>query len=329
MRNSALLALVVSLTLPGCGFAWRAFKRNLAAPPERTVAHKIIDPRRPRARLAALWVGHATVLLQLDDRFVLTDPLFAHTLAQASPRLVEPGLDAANLPPLSAVVVSHMHFDHLSFSSLDLLEQRTPVVLVPPGMRANMPRYSFEIRELKSWASYEQDGLRVTAVPVQHVGGRYGLDAAFETQAFTGYVFEYHGLSVYFGGDTAFIPSAFQATRARFPTLSLALLPICPDAPRDFMQYTHESPSQALDAFALLGARRMIPIHFDTYINSDDAPGACANELRAGMQARGLNDDQVSILAIGEQRVLIADGPPSAKPSAHNDSQPTTSEPQR
>jgi len=306
MRVRGLLALVLSLTLPGCGFAWRALKRNLSAPPERTVAHKIVDPRRPEAKLAALWVGHATVLVQLDDRFVLTDPVFDHTLSQASPRLVEPGLDPARLPPLAAVVVSHMHFDHLSFGSLDWVEQRTPIVLVPPGVRSNMPRYDFEIRELETWASYEHDGLRVTAVPVQHVGGRYALDAAFETRAFTGYVFEYHGLSVYFGGDTAYIPSAFQATRARFPNLSLALLPICPDAPRDFMQYTHESPDQALDAFTLLGAQQMIPIHFDTYINSDDALGACPRELRARMQARGLSDEQVPILAIGEQRVLIA-----------------------
>jgi len=306
MRARRLLALVLSLTLPGCGFAWRALKRNLAAPPERTVAHQIVDPKRPEARLAALWIGHATVLIQLDDRFVLTDPVFAHSLAQASPRLVEPGLAPERIPALAAVVVSHMHFDHLSFGSLDRIEQRTPVVLVPPGVRANMPRYSFEIRELERWASWEHEGLRITAVPVQHVGGRYALDAAFETRAFTGYVLEYHGLSVYFGGDTGYLPSAFKATRARFPTLSLALLPICPDAPRDFMQYTHVSPNQALDAFALLGAQHMIPIHFDTYINSDDALGACPSELRARMQARGLSDDQISILAIGEQRVLIA-----------------------
>jgi N-acyl-phosphatidylethanolamine-hydrolysing phospholipase D len=306
MHVRSLLALALSLTLPGCGFAWRALKRNLSAPAERTVAHKVVDPRRPEARLAALWVGHATVLLQLDDRFVLTDPVFSHTLSQASPRLVEPGLDPERLPPLAAVVVSHMHFDHLSFGSLDRIEQRTKVVLVPPGVRANMPRYSFEIRELESWASYEHEGLRITAVPVQHIGGRYALDAAFETRAFTGYVFEYHGLSVYFGGDTAYVPSTFKATRARFPSLSLALLPICPDAPRDFMQYTHEGPREALDAFTLLGAARMIPIHFDTYINSDDPPGACSQELRARTQARGMSDEQVLILDIGEQRVLIA-----------------------
>ena len=199
-----------------------------------------------------------------------------------------------------------MHFDHLSFGSLDLVEARTPVVLVPPGVRANMPHYSFEIRELSRWQSYEKDGLRVSAVPVQHVGGRYGIDAAFETRAFTGYVFEYHGISVYFGGDTAYNPNDFKLTRQRFPSLSLAILPICPNAPRDFMEHTHLNPAQALDAFRLLGAKQMIPIHFDTYINSEDAFGACPAELEHQMHSRGLDDQQVSILGVGEQRVLIA-----------------------
>jgi N-acyl-phosphatidylethanolamine-hydrolysing phospholipase D len=306
MRLRHITAVLASLLLFGCGFVWRALERNLAAPPERKVLDKVRNPRRSDARLSVLWVGHATVLLQLDDIFVLTDPVFTHSIGALSPRMVEPGLAPENVPALAAVVISHMHLDHLSFASLDMLEKRIPVLLVPPGVRANMPRYPFEIRELERWASYQTHGLRITAVPVQHVGGRYGIDEAFEPRAFTGYVLEYHGLSVYFGGDTAFLPSAFIATHARFPNLSLALIPICPNQPRDHMQRTHVDPSHALDAFALLAARHMVPIHFDTFINSDDALGACPDELRRQMRVRGLDERQVSILSIGEQRVFIA-----------------------
>jgi L-ascorbate metabolism protein UlaG (beta-lactamase superfamily) len=291
--------------LAGCGFIGRVLERNLTAPAESKLAHKLQDPVRTDARLAVLWIGHATLLVQLDDVFVLTDPVFTHTLGQVSPRLVEPGIEPSQLPELAAVIISHMHFDHLSFGSLDMIEQRTAVALVPPGVRASMPRYDFETRELAPWQSYEQRGLRITAVPVQHVGGRYGIDAAFEPRAFTGYVIEYHGLRVYFGGDTAYTPSAFQETRRRFASLTLALLPICPNHPRDYMQHTHMGPSQALDAFALLGAERMIPMHFDTFINSDDVPGSCATELRKQSQRRGLAAEQVAILEIGEQRVLL------------------------
>lgn len=194
---------------------------------------------------------------------------------QLTPLLVEPGLDPADLPQLAAVVVSHMHFDHLSFSSLDMVASKTQTLLVPPGVRSILPRYSFNSVELSPWQTFQASELRVTAVPVQHVGGRWGIDAAWYSEAFTGYVIEYHGLSVYFGGDTAFNPADFKATQRRFPTLNLALLPICPNQPRDYMQHTHMGPTQALDAFGLLAAERMMAIHFDTFINSDDGAREC------------------------------------------------------
>jgi len=302
--HAILLSSLVALT--GCGFVFRALERNLAAPhTPRKIAHKIRDPRRPEARLAVLWVGHATVLVQLDDIFVLTDPVFTRTVGELSPRLVEPGLDAVNVPPLAAVTVSHMHFDHLSFDSLGMIEYKTPILLVPPGVRSILPRFDFESRELNHWEAYESRGLRITAVPVRHVGGRWGIDQAWNNRAFTGYVYEYHGLSVYFGGDTAFDADDFKATQLRFRSLNLALLPICPNQPRDFMQKTHMGPSQALDAFSLLGAERMVPIHFDTFINSDDAPGECPRLLRHTALERKIRQDRVAILEIGEQRVLI------------------------
>jgi N-acyl-phosphatidylethanolamine-hydrolysing phospholipase D len=305
VRARLLLPLVFALS--GCGFIGRVLQRSLAAAPEPArIETKIRDPRRPDARLSVLWIGHATALVQLDDAFVLTDPVFTRNVGQLSPRLVEPGLDATDLPPLAAVVVSHMHFDHLSYDSLSMIEDKTPIVLLPPGAKASVPRYAFESRELDRWESYDAGGVRVTAVPVRHVGGRWGIDQAWNTRAFTGYVFQYHGLSVYFGGDTAFDRDRFEATRASFPDLSLALLPICPIAPRDFMRRTHMDTIEALEAFSLLGARHMVPVHFDTFINSDDRPGDCPRFLREHMRERGISDDQVAILAIGEQRVLIA-----------------------
>jgi len=302
-----VVAFSLVVAVSGCGFFGRVLQRNLAVPREpRKVQNKIHDPRRPGARLAVLWIGHATALVQMDDAFVLTDPVFTRTVGAFSPRLVEPGLDPADLPPLRAVVISHTHFDHLSYDSLDMIEQKTPIVLLPPGARSSLPRYAFESRELDRWESYEAGGLRVTAIPVQHVGGRWGIDQAWHTRAFTGYVFEYHGLSVYFGGDTAFDKDKFAAARDHFPKLDVALLPICPTEPRDFMRRTHMDTIEALDAFALLGASRMIPIHFDTFINSDDRPGDCPRLLRDHMRERNLDDTRVVILEVGEERVLMA-----------------------
>ena len=302
--------LALCLTLSACGFAVRALGRTLSLPPEpRKLAHKLRAAQRPDARLSVLWIGHATALVQLDDKFVLTDPVFTTSVGGISTRLVEPGMEPADLPPLAAAVISHTHMDHLSFDSLAMLEHKTALVVLPDGARANMPRYAFESRELTAWKTLEADGVRITAVPVRHVGGRFGVDLGFSPRSFTGYVFEYHGLSVYFGGDTAFDAAVFQAARARFGALDLALLPICPIAPREHMRRVHMDPGEALAAFSLLGATYMVPIHFDTFINSDDQPGECGRELLRLEHARGIDRARVAILGIGEQRVLMPRAP--------------------
>lgn len=272
--------------------------------PVRPVPDRIVNPRREDARLAVLWVGHATVLVQMDDRFVLTDPLLVDSVGQLSRRLVEPGIDPANLPSLDAVVVSHMHFDHLSLGSLDLVERKVRRLFVPQGGLVYVPNYAFDVRELRTWDSFEDRGMRITAVPVKHVGYRYGIDAGWMTSSFTGYVIEYHGLTVYFSGDTAYDAGRFRATAARFPAIDLALLPIAPIHPRSFMEATHVDPGEAVQAFVDLGARTMVPMHFDTLVNGFDAPGEARATLERVVRERGLAPDRVRILRVGEQAVL-------------------------
>lgn len=273
--------------------------------PARPVPHKIADPVRRDARLSVLWIGHATVLVQIDDRFILTDPVFTDTVGILSKRLVDPGLDASALPPIDAVIVSHMHFDHLSYGSLDMIASKTRQIVAPAGARPYIPDSAIPLAELAPWQAWRgPDGLTVTAAPVQHVGWRYGADAAWMT-SFSGYVIEYHGLTVYFGGDTAYDERAFTETGARFPSIDLALLPIAPIHPRTFMRHTHVDPYEAARAFLDLKAKRMVPIHFDTFVNSLDDMGEAPRTLARVRDALRMTDEQITILEIGEQRVIL------------------------
>ena len=291
----------------GARIASRAVSRFFATP--RAIPHRIEEPRRPEARLAVLWVGHATALIQIEDKFVLTDPVFTDTVGQLSKRSVEPGILPEHLPQIDAVLVSHMHFDHFSLGSLDMIEEKVERLVVPRGSLPYVPRYDFPVTELSTWESTEVDGLSITATPVDHLGWRYGADADWMHATFTGYVVAYRGVRVYFGGDTAYRKHDFEATRRRLGPFDVALLPIAPISPRPFMRTVHMDPLEALAAVDDLGARTMIPIHYETFIDSLDEPGTPRAVLRAGLAAdRARGGDlagRVFDLPIGGQKVIL------------------------
>ena len=292
------LVLAVVIACPGC-IAGRAFSPLFESP--RRV-QKVAQPVRSDARLAVLWIGHATALIQIEDKLVLTDPIFTSAAGQLSARLVEPGLDVKKVPKSDAVLISHMHFDHLSLGSLELLEDRVGTLLMPRGGFVYLTNFRFPARELGPWQSFERGGLRVTAVPVIHNGMRYGVDYGWMDHSYTGYVIEYRGVTVYFGGDSAY-GEHYRETARRFPHIDLALLPIAPIEPRGFMKRSHMDPREALQAYRDLHARWMVPIHFDTFVNSADEVGQAPRELLRVANAEHVRD-HVALLAIGEQRVF-------------------------
>jgi L-ascorbate metabolism protein UlaG (beta-lactamase superfamily) len=304
------LAALLALSASGC-FVFRAGMRSMGAflSSPREVA-KTKQPVTKDARLAVIWIGHASALVQIDDKVILTDPVFTSTVGQLSKRLVEPGLDPKDLPPVDAVLVSHLHYDHLSLGSLEMIEPKVRTLLLPYGGAAYITDgFSFPSYELRNWQAWEKDGLRVTAVPVEHVGWRYGLDEAWMTKSFTGYLIEYHGIKVYFGGDTAYDQRLFVEVAQRFPRIDLALLPIGPTEPRDIMRRYHLDPREAVQAFVDLEAARMVPIHYGTFVNSADAPGDALEQLAEAQKKVYLGPARViTPLAIGERRVFVKVG---------------------
>lgn len=311
MRSSAAFGfcILTALACVGCERAsliTRFVGRNFAtlARPIKPAPFKANRPPTwRRLGLSALWVGHATILLKLDDKFVLTDPVFTDTVGQFSKRIVEPGIAVEDLPRLDAVIVSHMHFDHLSLGSLDLIEPKASRIYLPEGGAVYVPLSGVPTIELPSWHSHQVDGLRITAVPVKHNGWRYAGDRSWMTRSYTGYVIEYHDLVVYFGGDTAYT-RAFADTRQHFPEIDLAILPIAPVHPRSFMCKNHTDPKEALQAFRDLGAHYFLAMHYDTFVNSLDEYGEAPRLLRELLPAYQLDERRVAILRQGERRAF-------------------------
>jgi L-ascorbate metabolism protein UlaG (beta-lactamase superfamily) len=256
-------------------------------------------------RLSALWIGHASVLIRIDDRLVLTDPVLTNVVGAFARRLVEPGLTAEEIPPGVTVIISHAHFDHLSLGTLSRIQSQVRRAYLPPGAVSYLTDMSFDARELRAWQAEDDLGLKITAVPVVHRAGRYGVDAMWNDATFTGYVIEYHGMRVYFGGDTGYEGATFRNVKEKLGPPDLAILPIGPIHPREFMRPIHEDGYEAVSAFVDLGAKYMLPMHYGTFINSVDEPGEDLARYKDALAQAKLDDGRAAPLLPGEARIYL------------------------
>jgi L-ascorbate metabolism protein UlaG (beta-lactamase superfamily) len=208
------------------------------------------------------YVGHATVLVELGGIRLLTDPLLRARVLHIRRHADPPEPEVAER--LDAVLISHLHHDHLDFPSLRRLPTATPIV-VPRGGGSTLRRRGFErVVELGPGEDVRFGGAQVTATPAAHDGARYPFGRAVEAIGFDIRA----GRRVYFAGDT----DLFEGMRDLAGGLDVALLPIGGWGGR--VGRGHLDPRRAAQAAAVLRPRIVVPIHWGTL-------------LRIGLERRG------------------------------------------
>jgi L-ascorbate metabolism protein UlaG (beta-lactamase superfamily) len=213
------------------------------------VSNESGGPARP-ARIT--WLGHSTVLVELDGKRVLTDPVLRDRVAHL--RRTKPA-DAGMLHALDGILVSHLHYDHLDFPSLARLGRSVPVV-VPRGAGGLLLRRSFEpVVEVETGEEVRLGDIVVRATPADHEGGRGFLG---KEVAALGYLIR-GSRQIYFAGDT----DLFEGMATLAPDLDIALVPIWGWGPT--LGPGHLDPRRAAEALRLLRPRLAVPIHWGTY----------------------------------------------------------------
>ncbi|HEY7610175.1 MAG TPA: MBL fold metallo-hydrolase [Alphaproteobacteria bacterium] len=260
---------------------------------------------------AVLWIGHATALVRLGGKTILTDPVFADHVTPAPPigprRLVPPGLALADLPRIDVILVSHDHYDHFEPAAIRRIAARDrPLCLLPlrVGVGETPRDFGCARTERLDWGgSARLDGVVIHLLPAQHDSGRGVADrnrslwGSWLVEAGRGRARR----SVYFAGDTGVGPHFARIGDAHGP-IDLALLPVAAYGPRVVNRYVHLDPASAMRAFRDLRAWRMLAIHWGTFaLGTDNALAARADVSRAAAQA-GIAADRVWVLEIGEAR---------------------------
>ena len=254
---------------------------------------------RGAGRDALTWIGHATYLVQLGGRTVITDPILSPRVAIV-PRNAPPGLTHETLPHIDVVTVSHNHYDHMDLPTLARLARapEPPAIVVPTGLAAAMRKIGYrDIFELGWWQTAEVRDLAITLVPAQH-WSRRGLTDTDET-LWGGFVIEGGGVRAYHSGDTAYF-SGFAEIGRRMGPIDAAMLPIGAYDPRWFMRAQHMNPEDAVQAFVDLGAKRFFAMHWGTFKLTDEPIGEPPVFTRDVWRERGLDEAALEIPAIGE-----------------------------
>jgi L-ascorbate metabolism protein UlaG (beta-lactamase superfamily) len=199
--------------------------------------------------LRLTFVGHATVLIELDGVRILTDPILGERVGPLRRRGPTP--DPVALGPVDGVVISHGHPDHFDRPSLRAVAG-APLVVVPQGLGASAGRTGHQVREVRVPDQVDIAGVRITAVPARH--GRWPVHPRVRP---IGYLIE-GSMSVYFAGDTAFYPAMARLAGR----VDVALMPVGRWGPQRGPERL--GPETAVDAARLVGARVAIPIHWGT-----------------------------------------------------------------
>ena len=251
------------------------------------------------------WIGHATVLVQVDGLNVLTDPNWNDRAGPTSwigaRRVAAPGLAFEDLPRIDVVTISHDHYDHLDLPTVKrLAATHAPLFLVPLGMKAWFEDNGMSrVRELDWWQEHPHQGVRFVCTPAQHFSQRSLWDG--NQRLWASWAVLGRDRRFYHGGDTGYF-AGFKEIGRRLGPFDVAALPIGAYLPPSIMKWVHTTPEEAVQASVDLEARTILGMHWGTFDLADEPLDEPPGRMLAEVQRRGIDLSRAWILKIGETR---------------------------
>jgi N-acyl-phosphatidylethanolamine-hydrolysing phospholipase D len=251
------------------------------------------------------WIGHSTLLVQMDGTNILTDPQWSERASPVSwggpRRLSSPGLAFEDLPRIEFVLISHDHYDHLDLNTVKrLAEAHDPLFLVPLGLKAWFADNGMRrVEELDWWQEREYHGVRFVCVPAQHFSQRTLWDGNKRLWASWGVLSAKR--KFYFAGDTGYF-GGFKEAGQRLGPFDLAAIPIGAYVPPEIMKAVHTTPEEAVQAFLDLDARTLLGIHWGTFDLAEEPLDEPPQRLLAEVRRRAMDPARAWIFKLGETR---------------------------
>lgn len=245
-----------------------------------------------------VWLGHASYLLTLNGKNILIDPVF-RSLPLIKRRVKIP-FTIAKYQPIDYILLSHAHYDHLDKKTLVQLSKLNPAAVIYCGLNTAELLRTWKISNPICEAGWYQqfphryDGLEFYFLPAQHWSNRSLKDR--NRRLWGSFIIKNHATCIYFMGDSA-AAGHFAEIGQLFPQIDYAIMGIGAYQPQYIMHSSHLTPEEAHQGYQALGARYFIPMHYGTYILSDEPLREPLQKIRELFKSQ---PQQLCELAIGE-----------------------------
>lgn len=254
------------------------------------------------------WVGHATYLIQVGNKNILTDPVWSDRVGPFGNRFgpmryMPPGIPWEKLPPIDIVVISHNHYDHMDRKTIERLSKNyNPIFFVPLGNKKFLEEWGVEtVVELDWWDEYEIDDIKIVCTPAQHFSQRWLNDR--NESLWSSWLIKAENKTFFFAGDTGYFPG-FKEVGERYSPIDVALMPIGAYKPRWFMRPVHVDPAEALQAYLDLNARYFAAMHWGTFDQTDEFLDQPPIDLMHAVDSLQVDPGRIWVFAFGESRSI-------------------------
>ena len=212
-------------------------------------------------------LGHSSILLKVSGEYWLLDPVFSERASPFSftgPKRFQPTpIQIEDLPPISKVLISHNHYDHLDKATIQALASSVGQFLVPLGVEGDLEKWGVsrdKIQKFHWWEELQTENALVVFTPTQHFSGR-GLGDENRT-LWGSWVVKTDTASLYFSGDSGYF-AGFEAIGDKYGPFDITMLEV--GAYNKDWPDIHMLPEEAVQAHIDLRGSRMMPIHNSTF----------------------------------------------------------------
>tara|TARA_R110000868_G_scaffold257575_1_gene514729 strand:- start:304 stop:1473 length:1170 start_codon:yes stop_codon:yes gene_type:complete len=215
-----------------------------------------------------IWFGHSAFLLQTNNKTILIDPMFGkvaapHPMLGSNRFSRELPIAVEKLPVIDAVIISHDHYDHLDYGSIQKLKEKVNMFYTPLGVGAHLQKWGVEkerIVELDWWQEVTHEGLVFRCTPAQHFSGRGFTDRA--NTLWSSWIVQSENDNIFFSGDSGYGPH-FKEIGDKYGPFDFAMIE-CGQY-NEMWPDIHMFPEETAQAGLDVKAKQIMPIHWGAF----------------------------------------------------------------